>query len=296
MKKKSSFCAAGCLLLAAGAAAGIGGQKILHPAADMTRGREGTGDLTAYKWAAVSEAECETAAAAEKDGTGQAEERGDSLTERQKRILRERHLPENYRELTALQKESIRTIEELLQYLETKYDRTFVFEEYHPPSVLEPDTVSMLFREEDTGTRSAVIRRTISGKEVLITDDFPAVAAESVLEEALKAFVSENLNTKGKVFAFVSRAELEMPPVDAVQLEGRVLADACIWLSDETVSKPEAEEFADKLSEWLSARKIRGRVQVMLLGKEDWERVNSRDYARFFADDVCLFRKVVRAA
>ena len=303
MRRRKTYCAAGCLLLAAGAAAGMGGQKYpympgdtnaehIHAAGsrkypyspgDAVSGMEETGDLSLYGCAAAAERNHEEAGTA------------DILTERQKRILRERHLPENYEELTALQKESIRTIEELLRYLEEKYKRSFVFAEYHPPSVLEPDTVSMLFREEgNSRSRAAVIRRTSTGKEVRLSDDFPAVAAESVLEEALKSYVFDRLHIRCKVFGFISRAELEQPPDTLRQLEGVITADTCIWLSDEAVTKQKAEEFAESLEEWLFACDIEGRCQVMLLEKEDWNRVNSRDYARFFAEDVCLFRKIIR--
>ncbi len=303
MKKKDRYRAAGCLLLAAGAAAGIWGQRLVSRQAGPGALQKETAEMTESEQMAPEADDCAGmtalyAAASDGQEAGK-ENRGTDgtyvLTERQKRILRERHLPEAYTELTALQKESIRTIEELLCYLENKYGRTFIFLEYHPPSVMEPDTVSMLFMEEgDARMRAGVVRRTMAGREAVITDDYPAVAAEALLEEEIRDIAAGCLDARCRVYVFISRTALEQPPEDVRQLAGAVTADACIWLSEESVTAEKTAAFAGMLEEHLLADGIRGRYQVMLLEKQDWDRVSRRDYARFFADDVCLFRRVIR--
>ena len=52
------------------------------------------------------------------------------LTERQKDILKSQNLPQQWDELDMSVQESIEAIEEMLQYLEHKYGKTFVYAGY----------------------------------------------------------------------------------------------------------------------------------------------------------------------
>lgn len=218
------------------------------------------------------------------------------LTERQRLILRERHLPEEYEELTAVQKDAIRTIEELLCCLEEKYDRRFVFIEYCPPSPADPDTVSMLFRGygDPPDRRAAVIRRSGHGEKAVCTDDYPSIAAERVCERMLADFVKGQTGASCKAYAFVSSTALKQIPVSPEDVEGSVSADACVWISAGDMSKEQMKNLAGQMKEWLQEKGMAGRCQIMLLEADAWEKVSRGHYAEFFRKDTCICREIIR--
>ena len=218
------------------------------------------------------------------------------LTERQKQILRDRNLPEEYEKLTAVQKETIREIEELLCWLEQKYNRSFEFAAYRPASFQEPDTAVLLFREAgaDTEYRTAVLRRTWEGGKRILTDDFPAAAAEPLYEHLLQKHVREFMNASCKVYGCVTDTSLVFPPEKEEDLTGSIAADACIWLPGREVTPERADELASHLRQWLGERKISGRCQVMLLTEEAWERLTRKNFAGYFGSKACIYRKILR--
>ena len=218
------------------------------------------------------------------------------LTERQKQILRDRHLPEEYDELTAVQKETIQELEGLLGYLEQKYDRSFEFAAFRPASFQDPDTVTLLFRERETDAarRTAILRRTWEGGKRILTDDFPAVAAEPLYERLLQGHVREYMDVSCKVYGSVTGTSLLYPPEKEEELTGTIAADACIWLSGQEVSPEQAGELASHMRRWLQERKIPGRCQIMVLTEEAWKRLSRSSFPDFFGSEACIYRKIVR--
>lgn len=219
-----------------------------------------------------------------------------ALTERQKQILRSRGLPEEYEDLTAVQKETIRKIEELLTYLEQKYARTFEFAAFRPASVRDPDAAALLFREAgaDPERRTAVLTETWEEGGRILRDDFPAVAAEPVYEQFLEKQVRECLNVPCRVYGSVAGTSLLQPPETEEELPGNIAADACIWLSAEENGTDDMEELASYLRQRLREKDISGRCQIMLLTDEAWQRVSRSSFPDFFGSKDCLCRKVIR--
>ena len=233
---------------------------------------------------------------AEASGKPSSKSSAAGLTDRQKSILRRRHLPVTYEALTASQKEAIRSIEELLRYLEDKYSRPFTFVEYRPASPGNPDTVSLLAREQDTapGRRAVTVRRSGIGAQAVYSDDFPAVAAEPVYEALLKDYVKKETGADCKVYAFVSQTSLEQPPAAETDLDGKVCADSCIWLSERTVTEEQVKELASRIARHLQARGMTGRCQLMLLTATAWEKISRLRYMEYFNREDCLYREIVR--
>ena len=99
------------------------------------------------------------------------------LKERQKEIVREQGLPEVYDELTAVQRDMIMSIEELLEEVEKKYGKEMIFESYQPGTREDPDTVSVQFRDPDWDRgQYATVTRTEEHGVVFFSDDYPGSA------------------------------------------------------------------------------------------------------------------------
>lgn len=89
------------------------------------------------------------------------------LTERQKDILKSQNLPQQWDELDMSVQESIEAIEEMLQYLEHKYGKTFVYAGYKKANRTFNDEESLLAYAvgDDPETQKCTVTRTKDGLE-----------------------------------------------------------------------------------------------------------------------------------
>ena len=89
------------------------------------------------------------------------------LNERQCKILQDMDLPTDWHELGYKQRESIVAIEEMLEYLENKYNKTFIYKGYRYPDPLYNDEESLLAYAEgdDPDTQTISVTRTEDGFE-----------------------------------------------------------------------------------------------------------------------------------
>ncbi|MGO4988532.1 hypothetical protein ACTQ46_09795 [Gallicola sp. Sow4_E12] len=113
-------------------------------------------------------------------GKKKAEDRVE-LTERQISILEQENLPVDYEKLSVSQKKSIMEIEELLLYLEDKYDVSFSYVAYYTATVLEPEDLSARPENGDKGDIVTVIRKYSDEGDVSISDNYPSIAAKMII-------------------------------------------------------------------------------------------------------------------
>lgn len=113
-------------------------------------------------------------------GKKKAEDRVE-LSERQISILQRENLPADYEKLTDSQKKSIMAMEELLVYLEDKYDVPFSYVAYYTATVLEPEDLSARPENGDKGDIVTVIRKYSDEGDVSISDNYPSIAAKMII-------------------------------------------------------------------------------------------------------------------
>ncbi len=134
------------------------------------------------------------------------------LNERQCEILWSMDLPADWDELTLRQQESIVAIEEMLEYLENKYDKEFVYAGYRYPDPLFNDEESLLAyaKGDDPDTQTISVTRTEDGFEdtydwVLLAPKYQAEMEEKlapILEGQTYKMYTELTGVKdGKVTA-----------------------------------------------------------------------------------------------
>ncbi len=137
-----------------------------------------------------------TGSAAVNGKTDQAE--GNTmLNERQIRILREQGLPTDYDKLTISQRSAILSIDLMLSYLEEKYDMSFAYEGYWAA-----DTTGSEKLLASSGEWHVTAWRTYEDGAFQYSDNFPALKAAPLYQEALRAFFAERAGDKAvKVFS-----------------------------------------------------------------------------------------------
>ncbi len=116
------------------------------------------------------------------------------LTDRQMDILISEDLPTDWNELTGQQQESIMAIEEMLQYLEEKYDKEFVYKGYRADNLIYNDEESLLVyaKGDNPDTDCFTVERTEDGFE----DDYETVLAQDGYHEKIENSIREYLEGK----------------------------------------------------------------------------------------------------
>lgn len=114
------------------------------------------------------------------------------LTARQKDILKSKNLPQKWDELDMSIQESIQAIEEMLQFLEKKYGKTFVYAGYKKANNTFNDEESLLAYAvgDDPETQKCIVNRTKDGLE----DTYGWVLASPVFNKKMQDKVSDLLS------------------------------------------------------------------------------------------------------
>ena len=185
-----------------------------------------------------------------------------ALNQRQKDILTEQGLSTEYTELSASQQKAIVTIEEMLVYVEKKYNTSFSYASYCAQSSLEKEHMRAFPTSGDKETDSFTITKTDAGYE----DDYINVAANAIYV----AYVCDGIktilpNTEIKVFAEITKTSLvEVPTVDT-DLQGKVESSLWIFIDGATFSGQDLTEFKTNFNDYLTEHQLYGIAQLVLL-------------------------------
>ncbi len=121
------------------------------------------------------------------------------LTVRQKDILKSKNLPQQWDELDMSIQESIEAIEEMLQFLEHKYGKTFVYAGYKKANRTFSDEESLVAYAvgDDPETQKCTVSRTKDGLE----DTYGWVLAFPTFSEKMQNKISDIvIDNKYKLF------------------------------------------------------------------------------------------------
>lgn len=185
-----------------------------------------------------------------------------SLNQRQIDILIEQGLSTDYAELSDSQKKAIVTIEEMLVYVETKYNTSFSYAGYSTQSSLEKEHMRAFPTSGDMETDSFTITRTETGYE----DDYINVAANAIYV----AYVSDGIktilpDTEIKVFAEITKTSLDEVPTVNTDLQGKVESSLWIFIDGATFDGQDLMEFKVSFNDYLTEHQLYGITQIILL-------------------------------
>ncbi len=202
------------------------------------------------------------------------------LNERQKEILRKEGLPTEYEELTLSQKAAIEAIENLLVYLEEKYEDTFSYSGYVAQSTVEEEH---LIAECSQGTVT-VYRRYVDGGWSY-EDDYAEVCAVPKYKELIDERVSQYFASGTyKVFVMVNRmtSETQIPFLGA--------SGTSYIFVDESVGKEKFDEFVSEYTEWIteSSEGLPTGASIFFTDAGKIENIRVSNYAQMLLKDIFI--------
>lgn len=196
------------------------------------------------------------------------------LNERQCEILWSMDLPAEWDELTLRQQESIVAIEEMLEYLENKYDKEFVYAGYRYPDPLFNDEEALLAyaKGDDPDTQTISVTRTEDGFEDTYDWVLLAPKYQAEMEEKL-ATILDGQNYK---------MYTELTGVK----DGKVTA-AYVLIYIESVDIKKNDELFEKVVNKIGNEKEASGIMMYCLKEGTTQNMNAKNYEDCYEyDDV----------
>ena len=211
-----------------------------------------------------------------------------SLNQRQKDILTEQGLSTEYTELSASQQKAIVAIEEMLVYVETKYNTSFSYAGYSDQGSLEKEQMRAFPTSGDKETDSFTITKT--GYE----DDYINVAANAIyvayVYDSIKAILPD---TEIKVFAEITKTSLDEVPTDETDLQGKVESSLWIFIDGATFSGQNLTEFKSNFNDYLTEHQLYGMTQIILLKDGKIAYPTKYNYTDYLSEEHCAVRETL---
>lgn len=214
------------------------------------------------------------------------------LSQRQISILQRENLPADYEKLTDSQKKSIREIEELLLYLEDKYDVPFSYVAYYTATVLEPEDLSA--RPENGGKSDivTVTRKYSDEGEVSISDNYPSIAAKVIYRPFINERMDEMIGSENHFIILGSgyNPSGKIPKVveDLRKMDFSIGQN--IFIKESSLDTT-LQEFSMIFKNWLESEGIGGESRLFLLKEEDFVQINEENFLKFQLQGAALERE-----
>lgn len=203
------------------------------------------------------------------------------LTERQKKILREKGLPEEYDQLNDIQKNAIEKIEMALSYLEETYDDEFEYEGYVSGGL---DGQYVTAKIKDTYPAKYVnVYITYKKDHYEYSDNYKEMMAVTEYEEQVKEFLSSYFDPSDfQVYVEISR----------LKEEGDSVVERAVGIPDIMIngvySEEEMEEAAQAYAEWIAGmeHKNGGGIDFRIYNPEDYAKINKFNYKKYYGEHI----------
>lgn len=208
------------------------------------------------------------------------------MTERQKKILRENGLPEEYAKLTPRQKTIITDIGEMLMAVEAKYGKEFSYVGY----TKETDESGVLLAKQiDSKSERDIItvRRSTEGGFV---DSYLEIGMRDIYEIRLQKMV-EKLTGFADVRIYSEIKELCIDH-DGGSVGG-IVADIWMFFDGSAISPETFEVITDPISEKLRAENCLGSVYFVLSKGSFFGLITSENFTDYLPKTKVLARKFI---
>ena len=207
-----------------------------------------------------------------------------SLAERQVAILSSVSLPTEYDALTWTQKKAIIAIEEMLQAVERKYGREFVYAGYSAKSILEPERLWAFPVDGNQETETFVVtRKKVDGK-VVYEDTYLLIAAKELfsryIETELKAMTGlEEI----KVYSRLTKLTTESVPESYEAFDGHTSAELWVFFDGASCSVDQQRRIIRDFECWKQEHRVYGMVQYILLHENVLPSLTQYNYTNYLA-------------
>lgn len=188
------------------------------------------------------------------------------LNERQCEILWSMDLPADWDELGYKQRESIVAIEEMLEYLEAKYNKTFIYAGYRYPDALFNDEEALLAYAEgdDPDTQCFTVTRTEDGFEDSYDWVLLAPKYQKEMDEKLAPIL------EGQTYKMFTKL---------TGVKNGVVSSASILIYIESIDTNVLDGLFDKIVEKIGDEKETSGITMYCFDKEGMtSKMNSKNY------------------
>lgn len=203
------------------------------------------------------------------------------LTERQKQILREKGLPEEYDQLTDSQKNAIVKIERALAYLEETYNDEFEYYGYVSGGL---DGEYVTAKISDTYPAEYVnVYILYENDHYEYSDNYKEIMAEPEYAEQVTKFLANYLDPSDfKVYVKIS--ELSETGDSIIE---RAVGVPVIMIND-VYSEKEVEKTVQAYAEWISSMDCSdgGGVDFRFYKTEDYMKIDEYNYKEYYGKDL----------
>lgn len=195
------------------------------------------------------------------------------LSERQISICEDLGLPTSYEGLSSNQQKKITRIEELLQYLDKKYDDTFNYVGYYD-SILESEKLeaySSQFNEYE------FVTLTVQG-DGSFTDDYPFVFVKRLLRNDIVSSLSKDTGFSYKAYVITGDTSLtDVSAIDIPSMAGKTWTSLTVFVSGEK-NDDDAKIIGKAIGEWYQKNGIYGSTNVVAINSEAFDAINFENY------------------
>ena len=199
------------------------------------------------------------------------------LNDRQKAILEEEGLPTDYDSLTLTQKSAIVSIEDMLQYLEKKYEMEFNYYAYVPSGFMDREHLIAIPPESVSNLNVTVYRDYENGK-FIYSDDFKTVLAKPVFRETMhNYFAGKMKDGTFKVFTHAISGEISENPDDILKNVSGVVDVALI---SSEYNESSLRGYAEAFAEWYLKNSVDNPVTlvIMLVPEDLFKQLDETNY------------------
>ena len=213
-----------------------------------------------------------------------------SLTQRQKDILTEQVLPTEYTELSAAQQKAIAAIEEMLSFVEKKYNTSFSYAGYSAQSSLEQEHMRAFPTSGDKETDSFTITKTDDGYE----DDYINVATNAIYVDYVYDGIKTILpNTEIKVFAEITKTSLTEVPIIGADIQGKVEGSLLVFIDGATFNEEDLSKCKVDLNKYLTEHQLYGIAQLILLKDGEIKYPTKYNYTDYLSKEHYTVRETL---
>ena len=205
--------------------------------------------------------------------------------ELQKEIMRETGLPADYSALTDTQKSVVTSIEDMLTWLEGKYQQKFCYVSYAPGDAIEQEHLKV-YPEQGDESDIVTVYRTYENGMYRYEDDYGAILMRPAYEEQVRAFAEQYLPSEGiKIYTEIKNGGSGAAEEEAILNE--VSAVTYIFMDDALCSE-QYEAFLKAVPDWLTenCQGVPAGIYLRMAEPEAWEQIGRSDYEDKLRKDI----------
>ncbi|MDE6952560.1 MAG: hypothetical protein K2P09_01965 [Erysipelotrichales bacterium] len=212
------------------------------------------------------------------------------LNERQKEILFKEGLSTNYEELELSQQMAIVAIEDMLKYVENKYDIPFKYSGYIAASPLEPEQLKAYPVLKDKVGDRITVTKTDEGYE----DDYISIASNDIYTSYILTGIQDLIpETMIKVYTEITKTSLLKVPEDGKDFDGTTEAAIFVFIDGATCSEDDFLNLINNCKSYLSNHNLYSLVQFIRMKEDMIKFVTGSNFDNYLSEEYFYTRESV---